>query len=122
MVAVGDVGVGGGIAAVNAWTFVSPLCASALQDFVNAITSAKMAPRCVLAAGEAETSASDAPSNGRGMFYRAVKFALADYCGVAGPDLLERHGAHPTGEMTLRGMRLAVMSESGRRYHKKGAR
>ena len=43
--------------------------------------------------------------------------------GVAEPDLfVERHGAHPTGEMTLRGMRLAVMSESGRTYHKQGAR
>jgi putative DNA primase/helicase len=52
-----------------------------------------------------------------------VKFALADYSGVAEPDLfVERHGAHPTGEMTLRGMRLAVMSESGRTYHKQGAR
>jgi glutathione S-transferase len=50
-------------------------------------------------------------------------FALADYSGVAEPDLfMERHGAHPTGEMTLRGMRLAVMSESGRTYHKQGAR
>ena len=64
-----------------------------------------------------------APSNGRGTFYKAVKFALADYSGVAEPDLfMERHGAHPTGEMTLRGMRLAVMSESGRTYHKQGAR
>ena len=62
-------------------------------------------------------------SNSRGTFYKAVKFALADYSGVAEPDLLvERHGAHPTGEMTLRGMRLAVMSESGRTYHKQGAR
>jgi hypothetical protein len=55
--------------------------------------------------------------------HKAVKFALADYSGVAEPDLfVERHGAHPTGEMTLRGMRLAVMSESGRTYHKQGAR
>ena len=62
-------------------------------------------------------------SNGRGTFYKAVKFALADCSGVAGPDLfVERHGAHPAGEMTLRGMRLAVMSESGRTYHRQGAR
>ena len=62
-------------------------------------------------------------SNSRGTFYKAFKFALADYSGVAKPDLfVERHGAHPTGGMTLRGMRLAVMSESGRTYHKQGAR
>jgi hypothetical protein len=62
-------------------------------------------------------------SHRRGTFYKAVKFALADYSGVAEPDLfVERHGGHPPGEMTLRGMRLAVMSESGRTYHKQGAR
>ena len=56
--------------------------------------------------------------NGKGVLYGAVNHALGDYAGVAEPDLfMHRDGAHPTGEMDLRGLRWVVVSESdhGRR-------
>ncbi|AXY51704.1 hypothetical protein YT1_2280 [Rhodococcus ruber] len=56
--------------------------------------------------------------NGKGVFYGAVGHALGDYATVAEPDLfMHREGAHPTGEMDLRGVRWVVVSESdkGRR-------
>lgn len=57
-------------------------------------------------------------ANGKGVFYGALGHALGDYATVAEPDLfMHRDGAHPTGEMDLRGIRWAVVSESdeGRR-------
>ena len=56
--------------------------------------------------------------NGKGVLYGAVNAALGEYGGTAEPDLfMHREGAHPTGEMDLRGMRFVVVSESddGRR-------
>lgn len=56
--------------------------------------------------------------NGKGTFYGAFGHALGDYATTAEPDLLmHRDGAHPTGEMDLRGVRWAVVSENdkGRR-------
>ena len=56
--------------------------------------------------------------NGKGVFYGSLGHALGDYATVAEPDLfMHREGAHPTGEMDLRGVRWAVVSESdkGRR-------
>lgn len=56
--------------------------------------------------------------NGKGVFYGALGHALGDYADVAEPDLfMHRDGAHPTGEMDLRGLRWVVVSESdqGRR-------
>lgn len=56
--------------------------------------------------------------NGKGVFYGSLGHALGDYATVAEPDLfMHREGAHPTGEMDLRGVRWAVISESdkGRR-------
>jgi len=56
--------------------------------------------------------------NGKGVFYGAVATALGDYAITAEPDLfMAREGAHPTGEMDLRGIRWVVVSESeqGRR-------
>ncbi|HET7386139.1 MAG TPA: phage/plasmid primase, P4 family [Nocardioidaceae bacterium] len=56
--------------------------------------------------------------NGKGVFYGALGHALGDYATVAEPDLfMHREGAHPTGEMDLRGVRWAVVSENdkGRR-------
>ena len=56
--------------------------------------------------------------NGKGVLYGAINHALGDYAGVAEPDLfMHRDGAHPTGEMDLRGLRWVVVSESdqGRR-------
>jgi len=56
--------------------------------------------------------------NGKGVFYGAVAAALGDYATTAENDLfLHRDGAHPTGEMDLRGVRWVVVSESdaGRR-------
>jgi putative DNA primase/helicase len=57
-------------------------------------------------------------ANGKGTWYSAVLFALGDYAAPADPDLfMARDGAHPTGQMDLRGQRLVVVSESdeGRR-------
>lgn len=56
--------------------------------------------------------------NGKGKFYEAVCKALGDYADTAEPDLfMHRDGAHPTGEMDLRGVRWVVVSETeqGRR-------
>jgi putative DNA primase/helicase len=52
-------------------------------------------------------------ANGKGTLYKALLGALGDYAGSAEPDLfMHRDGAHPTGEMDLRGLRLVVVSES----------
>ena len=53
--------------------------------------------------------------NGKGTFYKAACFALGDYADMADPEIfMDRKGAHPTGDMSLLGLRLAVVSESGR--------
>jgi putative DNA primase/helicase len=52
-------------------------------------------------------------SNGKSVFDKAIRHALGDYACTAEPDLfMHRQGAHPTGEMDLRGVRWAVVSES----------
>lgn len=52
-------------------------------------------------------------ANGKGTAYKAQLWALGDYASTAEPDLfMAREGAHPTGEMDLRGRRLVVVSES----------
>lgn len=52
-------------------------------------------------------------ANGKGTAYKAQLWALGDYGATAEPDLfMAREGAHPTGEMDLRGRRLVVVSES----------
>ena len=54
-------------------------------------------------------------NNGKGTFYQALVFALGDYASMADPDLfLERKSTSHLGEMALRGLRLAVVSESGK--------
>jgi putative DNA primase/helicase len=56
--------------------------------------------------------------NGKSVFVNTVLAALGDYAASAEPDLfMHREGAHPTGEMDLRGVRWVVVSESdkGRR-------
>jgi len=56
--------------------------------------------------------------NGKSVFVNTVMAALGDYAASAEPDLfMHRDGAHPTGEMDLRGVRWVVVSESekGRR-------
>lgn len=51
--------------------------------------------------------------NGKGVAYGAWLYALGDYAAAAEPDLfMAREGAHPTGQMDLRGRRLVVVSES----------
>ncbi|MBT2555837.1 phage/plasmid primase, P4 family [Arthrobacter sp. ISL-5] len=51
--------------------------------------------------------------NGKGVCYHAFSGALGDYAATAEPDLfMHRDGAHPTGEMDLRGRRWVVVSES----------
>ncbi|MGO4143453.1 phage/plasmid primase, P4 family [Paenarthrobacter sp. YAF11_1] len=51
--------------------------------------------------------------NGKGVWYGALAAALGDYAATAEPDLfMHREGAHPTGEMDLRGRRWVVVSES----------
>lgn len=51
--------------------------------------------------------------NGKGVWYGAFNTALGDYAATAEPDLfMHREGAHPTGEMDLRGRRFVVVSES----------
>lgn len=51
--------------------------------------------------------------NGKGVTYGALSHALGDYAMAGEPDLLlHRDGAHPTGQMDLRGMRWVVVSES----------
>ncbi|SIJ71277.1 bacteriophage protein [Mycobacteroides abscessus subsp. abscessus] len=59
-------------------------------------------------------------ANGKGTWYGAMLYALGDYAAPADPDLfMAREGAHPTGQMDLRGQRLVVVSESdeGRRLN-----
>jgi putative DNA primase/helicase len=52
-------------------------------------------------------------ANGKSTFVNALLFALGDYASTVEPDLfLHRPGAHPTGEMDLRGRRVVVVSES----------
>ena len=52
-------------------------------------------------------------ANGKTVFDRAIRNALGDYAITAEPDLfMHREGAHPTGEMDLRGVRWVVVSES----------
>lgn len=56
--------------------------------------------------------------NGKGVFYGAVGWSLGDYAVSAEPDLfMHREGAHPTGEMDLRGRRWVVVSESDAGRH-----
>ena len=57
--------------------------------------------------------------NGKGTLYLALCFALGDYAGMANPELFMEHksagpSAATPGEMALRGLRLAVVAESGR--------
>lgn len=57
-------------------------------------------------------------ANGKGTLYKALLHTLGDYAATAEPELfMHRDGAHPTGQMDLRGMRLVIVSESdeGRR-------
>jgi putative DNA primase/helicase len=52
-------------------------------------------------------------ANGKSAFDHAVRFTLGDYAITAEPDLfMHREGAHPTGEMDLRGVRWVSVSES----------
>ena len=56
--------------------------------------------------------------NGKSTLYGALAYSLGDYAASAEPDLfMHRDGAHPTGEMDLRGVRWVTVSESdkGRR-------
>ena len=49
------------------------------------------------------------------MFDKTIRFVLGDYAIAAEPDLfMHREGAHPTGEMDLRGVRWVSVSESDR--------
>lgn len=51
-------------------------------------------------------------ANGKGVWYTAVMKAAGDYAAPAVPDLFEaREGAHPVGQMDLRGRRLVFVSE-----------
>ena len=51
--------------------------------------------------------------NGKGVFDGVVRHVLGDYAIAAEPDLfMHRDGGHPTGEMDLRGVRWAVVSET----------
>ena len=57
--------------------------------------------------------------NGKGTFYETVLFALGDYADMAAPELFMDNrrtssSAPATAEMALRGLRLAVLTESGR--------
>lgn len=53
--------------------------------------------------------------SGKGVYYATMVFALGDYAGIPDPDIfMDKKGAHPTGDMSLLGLRLAVVSESGR--------
>lgn len=52
-------------------------------------------------------------ANGKSALDKAIRYALGDYAATAEPDLfMHREGAHPTGEMDLRGVRWVVVSES----------
>lgn len=57
-------------------------------------------------------------ANGKSVFDKAIRHVLGEYALAAEPELfMHRDGAHPTGEMDLRGVRWAVVSETdkGRR-------
>lgn len=57
-------------------------------------------------------------ANGKSVLDKAIRHVLGEYALAAEPDLfMHRDGAHPTGEMDLRGVRWAVVSETdkGRR-------
>lgn len=52
-------------------------------------------------------------ANGKSALDKAIRYGLGDYAATAEPDLfMHREGAHPTGEMDLRGVRWVVVSES----------
>ncbi len=52
-------------------------------------------------------------ANGKSVFDKTIRYGLGDYAITAEPDLfMHRDGAHPTGEMDLRGVRWVVVSES----------
>jgi putative DNA primase/helicase len=52
-------------------------------------------------------------ANGKSVLDKAIRYALGDYACTAEPDLfMHREGAHPTGEMDLRGVRWVVVSET----------
>ncbi|WP_231913841.1 DNA primase family protein [Rhodococcus sp. LB1] len=52
--------------------------------------------------------------NGKGVFYEALTYALGSYADAAVPELfLENKGMHKTFEMSLRGLRLVTVSETG---------
>lgn len=52
-------------------------------------------------------------ANGKSVADKAIRYALGDYSCTAEPDLfMHREGAHPTGEMDLRGVRWVAVSES----------
>jgi hypothetical protein len=54
-------------------------------------------------------------ANGKSVLDGAIRNALGDYAITAEPDLfMHREGAHPTGEMDLRGVRWVAVSESER--------
>jgi putative DNA primase/helicase len=54
-------------------------------------------------------------NNGKTRFYQALMFAFGDYASMTDPDLfLERKSSSHLGEMALRGLRLAIVSESGK--------
>lgn len=58
-------------------------------------------------------------ANGKSTAIGGLCWALGDYAMTAEPDLLlHREGAHPTGQMDLRGRRLAVITETdeGRKF------
>lgn len=58
-------------------------------------------------------------ANGKSTAVGGLTWALGDYAMTAEPDLLlHREGAHPTGQMDLRGRRLAVVTETdeGRKF------
>jgi len=52
-------------------------------------------------------------ANGKSVFDKGIRYGLGDYAIAAEPDLfMHRDGAHPTGEMDLRGVRWVSVSES----------
>jgi putative DNA primase/helicase len=52
-------------------------------------------------------------ANGKSVADKAIRWTLGDYACTAEPDLfMHREGAHPTGEMDLRGVRWVAVSES----------
>lgn len=54
-------------------------------------------------------------ANGKSVLDKAIRYVLGDYALAAEPELfMHREGAHPTGEMDLRGVRWAVVSETDR--------